>query len=100
MFSNSDAYIGNVFKNNGAGVAVMFTKDVKMFSNTFEQNWGDASYGILLKEISDSYIEGNRFIENTSGIYMEGANRVNIVKTYFNKMVGLLKFKQVVWMLP
>lgn len=85
MFSNSDAYIGNVFKNNGAGVAVMFTKDVKMFSNTFEQNWGDASYGILLKEISDSYIEGNRFIENTSGIYMEGANRVNIVKNVFQQ---------------
>ncbi|MBK7764051.1 MAG: nitrous oxide reductase family maturation protein NosD [Bacteroidetes bacterium] len=85
MFSNSDAYIGNVFKNNGAGVAVMFTKDVKMFNNTFEQNWGDAAYGILLKEISDSYIEGNRFIENTSGIYMEGASRVNISKNVFQQ---------------
>ena len=35
MFSNDDAYITNLFRNNGAGVAVMFTKNVKMFNNTF-----------------------------------------------------------------
>lgn len=84
MFSNDDAYISNVFKNNGAGVAVMFTKNVKMFNNYFEENWGDAAYGLLLKEISNSYIVGNRFIRNTSGIYMEGTSRVvlsrNILK--------------------
>ncbi len=51
MFSNDDAYISNVFKNNGAGVAVMFTQRVKMFNNYFEENWGDAAYGLFLKEI-------------------------------------------------
>lgn len=61
MFSNNDSYIGNIFKNNGAGVAVMFTNHVKMFNNVFEENWGDAAYGLLLKEISDSYINGNTF---------------------------------------
>jgi nitrous oxidase accessory protein len=30
MFSNNDAYIGNEFRNNGAGVAVMFTRKVTM----------------------------------------------------------------------
>lgn len=83
MFSNDDAYIGNVFKNNGAGVAVMFTKNVKMFNNYFEENWGDAAYGLLLKEISDSYIVGNKFIRNTSGIYMEGTSRVKLEKNIF-----------------
>ncbi|MXO04970.1 nitrous oxide reductase family maturation protein NosD [Flavobacterium sp. HBTb2-11-1] len=83
MFSNDDAYIGNVFKNNGAGVAVMFTKNVKMFNNYFEENWGDAAYGLLLKEISDSYIIGNKFIRNTSGIYMEGTSRVKLEKNIF-----------------
>jgi nitrous oxidase accessory protein len=83
MFSNDDAYISNVFKNNGAGVAVMFTKNVKMFNNYFEENWGDAAYGLLLKEISDSYIIGNKFIRNTSGIYMEGTSRVQLEKNIF-----------------
>ena len=83
MFSNDDAYISNVFTNNGAGVAVMFTKRVKMFNNYFEENWGDAAYGLLLKEISDSYISGNKFIKNTSGIHMEGTSRILIEKNIF-----------------
>jgi len=34
MFSNDNAYISNLFKNNGAGVAVMFTKKVVMINNS------------------------------------------------------------------
>lgn len=83
MFSNDDAYITNLFRENGAGVAVMFTKNVKMFNNTFEDNWGDASYGMLLKEISDSYLFNNRFIGNTTGIFMEGTNRIRVEKNVF-----------------
>ena len=83
MFSNDDSYISNVFKNNWAGVAVMFTKNVKMFNNYFEENWGDAAYGLLLKEIADSYIIGNKFIRNTSGIYMEGTSRVMLNHNIF-----------------
>jgi nitrous oxidase accessory protein len=83
MFSNDDAYISNVFKNNGAGVAVMFTKNVKMFNNYFEENWGDSAYGLFLKEISDSHIIGNKFYKNTSGIHMEGTNRIWIEKNIF-----------------
>lgn len=83
MFSNNDSYISNVFRNNGAGVSVMFTHGVKMFNNYFEENWGDASYGIFLKEISDSYIIGNKFLRNTSGIFMEGASRILVEKNEF-----------------
>jgi nitrous oxidase accessory protein len=80
MFSNDDAYINNYFEANGAGVAVMFTKNVVMYSNTFKNSTGDASYGILLKEISDAEIRGNRFINNTSALFLEGANRILIHK--------------------
>lgn len=84
MFSHNDAYITNIFRNNGAGVAVMFTKNVKMFNNHFEENWGDSAYGLLLKEISDSYIFNNTFSRNTSGIYMEGTSRVKVEKNVFS----------------
>ncbi len=83
MFSNNDAYITNIFKSNGAGVAVMFSNNVKMFHNYFEENWGDGSYGLLLKEISDSYIENNQFGKNTTGILMEGASRIQMEKNSF-----------------
>lgn len=83
MFSNDDSYISNVFKNNGAGVAVMFSKSLKMFNNTFEENWGDSAYGLLLKEISDGYIFNNHFLKNTSAIYMEGTSRIKMEKNIF-----------------
>ncbi len=84
MFSHNDDYISNVFKRNGSGVSVMFTHGVKMINNSFIENWGDGAYGILLKEISDSYIYHNRFIRNTTGIHAEGTNRVKIEKNIFD----------------
>lgn len=83
MFSQDNSYVTNIFRNNGAGVAVMYSHGVKMFNNYFEENWGDAAYGLLLKEISDSYIEGNHFTKNTSGIYMEGASRIQMERNTF-----------------
>ena len=76
MFSNNDVYQDNTFENNGAGVAVMFSKKIKMLNNTFKENWGTASYGMLLKEINDAEIIGNTFKENTIGINIEGSNRI------------------------
>ncbi len=76
MFSDNDNYAFNTFRNNGSGVAVMYTKHIRMTNNTFEQNWGTSSYGLLLKDISRSVISYNTFSKNTSGIYMEGSNEV------------------------
>jgi nitrous oxidase accessory protein len=36
-------------KNNGAGVAVMFTQKVKMFNNTFERKLGGCSLWLIFK---------------------------------------------------
>lgn len=75
MFSHNDEYRNNAFISNGAGVAVMYTKRVKMYGNRFEENWGGASYGLLLKDIQDSEVIGNRFIKNTIAIHLEGVSR-------------------------
>jgi nitrous oxidase accessory protein len=83
MFSHHDQYTRNIFRNNGAGVAVMYTNFVEMFDNVFEDNWGAASYGLLLKDISDSFIEGNTFQRNTLGILLEGVNRSSFIKNSF-----------------
>ncbi len=83
MFSNNDDYINNIFRNNGAGVAVMFSRGIKMERNTFQKNWGASSYGLLLKEIYDGEIINNKFIENTIGIYGESATRMLIKNNNF-----------------
>jgi nitrous oxidase accessory protein len=91
MFSDSCEYVKNTFENNGAGVAVMYTKNVLMSENIFIHNWGSASYGILLKDISDSRIEKNIFDENSIGMYMEGCSRVTIERNKFSKNGWALK---------
>ena len=83
MFSDDDAYHDNVFRDNGAGVAVMFSRNISMRDNVFEKNWGKASYGLLLKEINDAEITGNRFEQNTTAIYVEGSNRVHYARNEF-----------------
>ncbi|MFM9911442.1 MAG: nitrous oxide reductase family maturation protein NosD [Chitinophagaceae bacterium] len=85
MFSNDDVYQDNTFRNNGAGVAVMYSKKVRMERNHFEENWGPSSYGILLKDITDSYIIQNQFLKNTVGIHMEGSSRIDIQKNLFKQ---------------
>lgn len=93
MFSNDDMYVNNVFRNNGSGVSVMYSNRIRMFSNYFEENWGDASHGILLKEISDGFMEGNYFTRNTSAIYMEGANRIYMKRNVFENNGWALKIQ-------
>lgn len=83
MFSHDNSYTYNTFTGNGAGVAVMYTRNVRMEHNVFNENWGDAAYGLLLKDIMDSHIANNVFNTNTTGIYMEGSNRVHLERNVF-----------------
>lgn len=84
MFSNDNIYEDNIFDANGAGVAVMFSKRIKMFRNVFKKNWGTASYGILLKEISDAELKHNIFEDNTIGINADGTNRITFSENTFS----------------
>lgn len=85
MFSNHDEYKNNTFEKNGAGVAVMFSKWIRMCDNLFVQNWGTASYGLLLKEIYDGEVLGNKFDKNTIAIYVDGSSRVTYSENIFRQ---------------
>ncbi|RNI24125.1 nitrous oxide reductase family maturation protein NosD [Rufibacter latericius] len=85
MFSDGNTYTHNTFRNNGAGVAVMYTTGVRMEHNTFEENWGAASYGLLLKDISNSVIHHNTFRRNTTAIHMESSSRLDIKNNDFER---------------
>ncbi|WP_457623213.1 nitrous oxide reductase family maturation protein NosD [Persephonella sp.] len=83
MFSHRNVYINNVFRYNGAGVAVMYTKKVHMEGNIFEFNWGPATFGLLLKDITDSEILHNKFYKNTTGIFSDNTIRTKIYENDF-----------------
>lgn len=79
MFSDSCRYVGNRFERNGAGIAVMYTNHVEIRDNLFADSHGSASYGLLLKSISDSRIEHNTFRSNSVGLHLEDANRNQVL---------------------
>lgn len=85
MFSDGNSYRGNTFANNGAGVAVMYSKKINMQYNRFADNWGGSAYGLLLKDINDCSIYNNSFTNNTAGAYIEGSNRVSFKNNVFSK---------------
>ncbi len=78
MFSHNNHFESNIFRKNGSGIAVMYSHKVEMIKNTFEDNWGSASYGLLLKDISESIVINNIISNNTIGIYLEGGGRNRI----------------------
>ncbi|UJF30342.1 nitrous oxide reductase family maturation protein NosD [Kaistella sp. 97-N-M2] len=83
MFANNNVYVNNTFDDNNAGVAVMYSNNVGMAGNNFINNWGDASYGLLLKDISFSKIKHNRFQNNTTAILLDGVTKIDFFKNDF-----------------
>jgi nitrous oxidase accessory protein len=83
MFSHRCQYRDNRFAQNGAGVAVMYTRDVAIERNAFADNRGPTAYGLLLKDISESRIDGNRFDQNTIGLLIEGGGRLTVSRNRF-----------------
>jgi len=84
MFSDSCNYRKNLFTRNGAGIAVMYTRWLTVAGNRFEHNRGPTAYGLLLKEISDSRLEGNTFADNTVGLLFEGGGRNTVTGNAFD----------------
>ena len=83
MFSNRCAYRSNRFIENGAGVAVMYTHNVAMEGNEFATNRGPTAYGLLLKDIGESRLAGNRFLDNTVGLLIEGGGHLTVENNRF-----------------
>jgi nitrous oxidase accessory protein len=61
----------------------MYTHQVDMVGNDFADNWGAAAFGLLLKEIRDSRIQGNRFTGNSVALFAEGSDRLTVTDNDF-----------------
>ena len=75
MNAHRSRYHKNRFTSNGAGVAIMYSREVHMTDNVFEMSWGSAAYGLLIKDVVDSSIARNVLRKNSTGIYAQGATR-------------------------
>jgi nitrous oxidase accessory protein len=85
MFSDRCEYRDNSFTGNHAGIAVMYTTNVTMVANRFLRHRGSASFGLLLKDITDSRLSGNVFAGNTVAVRAEGVNRTEFRDNTFDR---------------
>lgn len=83
MFSDSCRYERNTFRANRAGVAVMYSKHVAMHDNAFLDAHGSGAYALLLKDITDGVLTGNRIVGNSTGLFLEGTARLEIRSNEF-----------------
>src|SRR5690606_5730133 len=85
MYSDSSDYRSNTFRNDGSGVAVMYSHNVNIEGNIFEASRGAASHGLLLKDIVDATLKDNRFIGNSTALLADGANRLTAEGNLFER---------------
>ncbi len=83
MFSQRLVYQDNRLLDNRAGVAVMYSQRILMSGNRIERTWGSGAYGLLLKDITDSRLEGNLFRQNTVALFAEGTSRLDVTGNEF-----------------
>jgi nitrous oxidase accessory protein len=73
MYANDNKVLRNTFRNNLAGAVLMFSRELIVKDNELSSNRAGATgAGMLLKDIDNLYVEGNKIERNKYGITAEG----------------------------
>lgn len=75
MYMDDSRYTDNSFTGNQAGSVLMYSKRITVARNTFADNRGSVGQGLLFRDNNDSQVVDNRIVNNTVGLFMDGANR-------------------------
>lgn len=76
MYCKDNSFFDNVFRDSMGGAAVMYTERVTFRGNKMVGNRkGFNAFGLLLKDCIDSVAEENVILDNTRGIFLDGAHR-------------------------
>jgi len=78
MYSDGNHFEANTFRNNAAGAALMFSKDIVLANNEFSANRNQRAHGLLLHSVDQTEIRNNRIVGNTMGLFVENSqgNRI------------------------
>jgi len=96
MYSSDNSFRRNRFEDNQVGAAIMYSKRIRLEENAFSFSTGPFADGLLLKDADDVFIERNRFIANSIGLFVDGApqsrgGRLEVTRNLFARNdVGIL----------
>jgi nitrous oxidase accessory protein len=71
MYSHDNVLAANRFVGNVTGLFVMYSRRVALRGNVFADSQGAAGVGVGLKESGDLTVEGNWFVHNRIGLYVD-----------------------------
>jgi nitrous oxidase accessory protein len=71
MYSHDNRIEGNRFVGNVTGLFVMYSRNVELVGNVFADSQGAAGVGVGLKESGNLAVEGNWFVHNRVGLYVD-----------------------------
>jgi nitrous oxidase accessory protein len=83
MYAGENVFAGNLFQANQVGASVMMSRAITLKDNTFAYNAGYVGYGVLLQDAQDVRVEGNRFVGNATGLFMDLAVRGRVTGNLF-----------------
>ena len=75
MYSDNNIFKKNIFTMNTGGAAIMNSNHLKLEDNQFIVNYGNQSFGLMLLQANDNYIENNTFYMNQRGLYIDQSTR-------------------------
>lgn len=74
MYSNDNVFEDNIFSDNFVGGFLMYSSGIRFYNNIFARNQGPATgYGVGFKDLDDVIAEGNLFIDNRIGLYIDNS---------------------------
>lgn len=73
MWSHDNRFLDNEFRDNVGGAAIMYSHGIVFERNTFAHHRGFRAHGVLFKDVERCRAAGNRFLDNTEGITLDGA---------------------------
>jgi nitrous oxidase accessory protein len=75
MNSDDNKFEDNIFSDNIAGAAIMYSKRIQLRRNAFINNRGFSSFGILFQDCDDCLTENNFIINNACGVFLEALRK-------------------------
>lgn len=71
MYSHGNQVVGNRYENDVVGIFVMYSRNVVIRGNLLAGAAGAAGMGLGIKESGNLEVEGNRFVDDTVGVYLD-----------------------------
>lgn len=73
MFSDNQLVEGNTVHHNSVGIFLMYGRGLTLRNNLIYENHGPSGHGVGMKEVDDVIAEGNRFVANRVGLYVDSS---------------------------